>query len=117
MYELANGDPSEKISLEALQKLVDSGEVNIATRIWCEPMEDCETDIQIRLLLKSWCNRVTIWCWPWMWPCFAGATFDGASWRCGHGARTLMYETQDEAPSEETPMARVQELVRMNAPP
>ena len=41
----------------------------------------------------------------------AGATFDGASWRCGHGTRTLMYETQDEEPSEETPMARVQELV------
>ncbi len=42
MYELENEDPSEPIGLEALQKLVDSGEVQGTTRVWCEPMEDCE---------------------------------------------------------------------------
>lgn len=43
MYELPSGDASEEIGLEALQKLVDSGEIGNATRVWCEPMEDCES--------------------------------------------------------------------------
>merc|ERR1711871_568293 len=43
------------------------------------------------------------------------ATFDGASWRCGHGARTLIFETEDEEPSEDTGMFRVQELVAEGA--
>ena len=79
MYEL-EGDPSEEIGLEDLQRLVDKGEVGEGTRVWSEGMED--------------------------W-----ATFDGACWRFGHGERTLIFETEDEEPSEETPMARVQELV------
>ena len=45
MYEQADGDPSEPVGLEALQKLVDSGDVEDGTRVWCEPMEDCESTI------------------------------------------------------------------------
>jgi hypothetical protein len=113
MYELANEDPSEPIGLEALQQLVDSGEVQDTTRVWCEPMEDCESrnlDPTLAQTLMCLCNYLGM-----DMGVSAGATFDGASWRCGHGARTLMYETQDEEPSDETPMARVQELVTEGA--
>jgi hypothetical protein len=42
MYELADGESSEEIGLEALQDLVDSGDVGEDTRVWTDGMEDCE---------------------------------------------------------------------------